>query len=402
MKILYLMSSFPYPAYGGGALRIMGLLNGAASAGHDLSILSFGKEPPTDTPVHDIASHIQVIPAPHRRKQDRLKTLLLSRQADMQRRSWDTAYVQALTELLTQQSFDIVQLQSLEMGIYWETIRTVQPTAKIIYDAYNAEAELQKMVFQTDRQHLKRLPIAVYSWMQWQRLIRFEMALCQAVDGVLTVSQDDHDILQSGAGDTPIWVVNNGITVQDYATEPLSNVEIHQPALVFTGIMDYRPNVDAALWFVEDILPHVKHKDVRVYLVGNRPSASVQALANHPQVTVTGFVDDVLPYLHQATIFVVPLRVGSGTRLKLLQAMSAQRPIISTSVGAMGLNIKAGRDMLIADNAVAFAASINTLLNQPDQRQQLAKNGRSFVETHFDWSVISPRLLAAYDATNQA
>jgi glycosyltransferase involved in cell wall biosynthesis len=157
--------------------------------------------------------------------------------------------------------------------------------------------------------------------------------------------------------------------------------------------MDYRPNVDAALWFANDIFPQIS--DAHLYLVGNRPGAQLQALGGN--ITVTGFVDEVLPYLHAATVFVVPMRVGSGTRLKLLQAMAAGCAIVSTRTGAAGLNVTHGREMLLADDAASFARAVNSLLKDEDRRAELAANGKNFVREHFDWSVIVPKLLRVYE-----
>jgi len=395
MKILYLTSDFPYPPRGGGALRIMGLVGGAATK-HELHLLSFGAGVATQTPLHQLCARVRVIPPPQRSKADRLRTLLFSGKADMQTRSWSAAFLAALRDTLQQTTFDIIQLQSLEMGIYLEPIRRLQPSAKIIYDAYNAEAELQRMVFLTDIRHARRLPLAAYSGVQWRRLRRFERALCQAADGVIAVSDADQVLLQKVAGKTPVWVVNNGIHVQDYATPPTEELPLQKPALIFTGLMDYRPNVDAALWFAAAVFPHII-PNAHFYIVGNRPTPRVQALAAHPRITVTGFVEDVLPYLHAGAVFVVPLRVGSGTRLKLLQAMSANCAIVSTRVGAMGLGATDGHEVLLADDASDFAQAVNGLLADEEKRRALGATAYQFVQNQFDWAVIVPNLLQVYE-----
>jgi glycosyltransferase involved in cell wall biosynthesis len=121
------------------------------------------------------------------------------------------------------------------------------------------------------------------------------------------------------------------------------------------------------------------------------------ALAKHDHITVTGYVEEVLPYLHQGTIFVVPLRVGSGTRLKLLQAMSAGCVIVSTKVGAMGLHVEDGKQMMLANTPIEFVHAIQELLENKMRWLQLSEAGQAFVQEKFDWSVILPHLLAAYD-----
>jgi polysaccharide biosynthesis protein PslH len=396
MKILYLTSSFPYPPTGGGSLRVMGLLNGTVQAGHEVHILSFGEDIPNDTPLHQMCHSIEIITPPLRSKTNRIKTLLFSQQADMEQRSYSLGFIDTLTRKLNQNHFDIVQLQSIEMGIYLNYIRRVQPSAKIIYDAYNAEAELQRMAYETDRQQFRTLSMALYSRIQWKRLSEFEQGLCQKADGVIAVSDADQFILREYAHTTPIWVVNNGIDTAEYITPPTIDLRLKKPALIFTGLMDYRPNVDAAVWFADEILPQLEDYHVHFYIVGNRPNERIQALASRRHITVTGFVDDVLPYLHQGTIFVVPLRVGSGTRLKLLQAMSAGCVIVSTRIGAMGLHVENGKQMLLADNSIGFAEAIKELLDDKMQWLQLSEAGQKFVQEKFDWSVIVPQLLKAY------
>jgi polysaccharide biosynthesis protein PslH len=400
MKILYLMSEIPYPPRGGGALRIMGLLKGAAEAGHEIHVIAFGEnQPSAKNEFTRLCTSLEVVPMPERSKLARVKTLLFSRQADMEQRNWSEAFWQAVWVRLVREKFDIVQFQSLEMGVYLPHVHDLNTSAKLIYDAYNAEAELQRMVFQTERGNPSRWVGAVYSWIQWQRLRRFERGLCRTADAVIAVSEADQELLQKIAGSTPVHLVNNGITVADYETPPKDILSLKQPSLIFTGIMDYRPNVDAAVWFADEIFPQIE--DAELYLVGNRPHPRVQALSERPNIYVTGFVEDVTPYLYEGTLFIVPLRMGSGTRLKLLQAMAARCAIVSTSVGAMGISVQNGRDMLLADNPVNFAAAVTSLLNDAQKQYQMGEAAHSFVQEHFDWSVIVPRLIAVYEATAQ-
>jgi glycosyltransferase involved in cell wall biosynthesis len=399
MRILYIMSSFPYPPHGGGPLRVMGLLEGAAQAGHELHILTFGSERQAQHlgPLQAFCQQVEVVPLPERSTTQRLQTLLLTSKADMEERTWSPDFLSALEGVLTTTPFDVIQFQSLEMGVYLPHVRRLQPRAKLIYDAYNAESELQRMVYENDRARLTTLPKATYSFMQWSRLMRFETSLCEASDAVLAVSEQDQLLLRRLNHQTPVYLVNNGIDVAAYAIKPDEiNLQMRQPSLVFTGTMDYRPNVDAAVWFAEEILPDLE--DVTFYIVGNKPTSRIQELAeNNPQIVVTGFVEDILPYLHQASVFVVPLRVGSGTRLKLLQAMAAGCAIVSTHVGALGLDVTHGREMLLADSPTHFVEAVELLLRDRFRWLDLSDQARQFVQQRFDWQVIWPRLWQAYE-----
>jgi glycosyltransferase involved in cell wall biosynthesis len=310
----------------------------------------------------------------------------------MQTRFWSKAFAEALQKRLIEGDYEAVHFQSLEMGVYLAGARPYT-RAKLIYDAYNAEAELQRAVYLSDRRYLRRWPAAFYSWIQARRLGRFERALCQGADATLAVSSEDQALLQALAGDKKVYLVNNGVKVADYA-RPIDPLPLQQPALVFTGTMDYRPNVDAVLWFAESILPRLA--EGHFYIVGGHPHPSVQALASSPNITVTGRVPEVIPYLQGGTVFVVPLRVGSGTRLKLLQALASGCAVVSTRVGSAGLPLQDGRELLLADTAEAFAAAIQRLYDDPLLRQHLGEQGRAFVAEHFDWRVLIPRLLAVY------
>jgi polysaccharide biosynthesis protein PslH len=400
MRLLYLCSSFPYPPHGGGALRVMGLLELAAKAGHEVHLLSMGG-PQADSQapaIQELCQYVQIVPEVQSSKQQRLATLLFSSQADMEKRSWSADFLAALEALLQKYTYDVIHFQSLEMGVYLPYARQWQPGAKLIYDAYNAEADLQRSVYLTERRQPGRWPLALYSRIQWARLSRFEAQLCQSADGVLAVSEADRDLLKAVAGQTPVWVVKNGIRASDYTRQgrPLG-LQLQQPSLVFTGIMNYRPNVDAALWFSKRVYPLIDREEATVYWVGDKPAASVQKLARRPGVVVTGKVPEVRPYLHQASVFIVPLRMGSGTRLKLLQAMAAGCAIVSTPIGAQGLNLEHEAELLLASHERDFAAAVRRLLDDKLLWLHLAENAQQYVRQHFDWAAIAPQLWQVYN-----
>ena len=162
--------------------------------------------------------------------------------------------------------------------------------------------------------------------------------------------------------------------------------------------MDYRPNVDAALWLVNEILPLIRHRvpDVTVTLVGQQPSPRLDALRTIAGITITGRVESVVPYLSAAAAYVAPLRMGSGTRLKLLEAMAAGSPIIATTTAAAGLMPDAKVAMLIADGAAPFAEAVIGLLTSPDKRAEMVSAGKVAVRAHYDWPATAPALLNIY------
>jgi glycosyltransferase involved in cell wall biosynthesis len=163
--------------------------------------------------------------------------------------------------------------------------------------------------------------------------------------------------------------------------------------------MDYRPNVDAALWFAEDILPRIRaaRPEVQFVVVGQKPAERLQKLNGQNGVVVTGAVEDVRPFIAEAAVYVAPLRMGGGTRFKLLEAMALARPIVSTTTGAEGFSVASGRELILADTPADFAAAVLSLLEDPAHAAALGQAGRAFVQARFDWGMIIPKLEAVYE-----
>jgi len=398
MRILLLTPSFPYPAHQGGALRNLGLISGLLATGHTVDVASFHDDPET-AHASELAAELgslEVVPTPARSTGDRLRSLAFSLQPDMAFRLECNEMRSALRRLFAAHRYDVVQYEGLEMAIYLPMARKLATGARHVYDAHNAEHVLQRRIAEVERGNIRRAPMAAYSSIQAGRLTRFERQVCSSADAVIAVSAEDAAALQMLAPQRPVYVVPNGITVSDYESSEAS-VDLGPHALVFTGKMDYRPNVDAVQWFAEQVLPGVQAAipDAALYIVGQRPHGSLQALAEEPSIHVTGFVASVQPFLHAAAAYVAPLRMGSGTRLKLLEAMAAGCAIVATPAAASGLNQDLLDALLLASEPDEFAQAIIRVLEQPDLRARLGEAAREQVKA-YDWSAILPRLLAIY------
>ena len=396
MNILLLTPDIPFPSESGAAIRNWGIICGLTEAGHSLTLLTFtDRAPGEDNPLRQRCQAIHALPLPRRSKTARLIKLLATASADMESRLKSQAYEIALRRLLRESRFDIVQFSGLELGSYLDVISAEMGGAKVIYDALNAEADLQRVVADVERESLVRAPAAWYSRIQASRLAEFEKRVCNTVDAVIAVSDEDH-VLLSMHGGAPVTVMPNGIHVADYHAPPVNMRRAR--TLVFTGKMDYRPNVDAVEWFCADVLPRARKRlpDLQFKVVGKNPHPRLQALAQRGDIQLTGWVESVLPHLHQAALYVVPLRMGSGTRLKILQAMAAGCAIISTSIGAAGLNEPACSALAIADDAETFADAVVMLLHDDDQREALGELAKHQALAHYDWPVLLPRLFEAY------
>ena len=279
----------------------------------------------------------------------------------------------------------------------------------LVFDDHNAEYILQQRAFETDARQPRRWMGALYSLIQWQKLRRYEARVCRAFDRVVAVSPADAQALQRLVPGLEVTVVLNGVDTECYNDQFLMtndqarighwDLVIGHWSLVFTGKMDFRPNVDAVLWFCQEILPSIRRErpSVRFTIVGRDPHPRVLALARDPQVTVTGYVEDVRPYIAGAAVYVVPLRMGGGTRLKVLEAMAMGQAIVSTTLGCEGVVLTPGREAALADTAQEFAWRVVELLGDEGRRRSMGQQARRLVEARYDWRAIVPRLEQVYE-----
>jgi glycosyltransferase involved in cell wall biosynthesis len=215
----------------------------------------------------------------------------------------------------------------------------------------------------------------------------FERAQCRRFDHVVAVSTRDLDVFRKDYQVKSVSEVPTGVDTEYF--RPAGEVEAQPLDLVFTGSMDWLPNEDAVLYFTEAILPRVRAAlpGVTLTVVGRNPSPRVIALSRRdPAVRVTGSVPDVRPYIERAALFVVPLRVAGGTRLKIYEAMAMERAVISTSIGAEGLPVRDGVDIILADAPERFAMAVIGLLNDRGRAAQLGERAAGLVRTEFTWN----------------
>lgn len=249
---------------------------------------------------------------------------------------------------------------------------------------HNVEASLWQRQAQCEQNWLKRLLFKLEA----TKMKRFEAAAVRRFRHVIAVSEADKKLM-SAAAPSDISVVPTGVNLQEFSgagsSEPSGNV------VMFTGSMDWEANVDAMRFFCADIWPRVRSKipDAKFLIVGRNPDPLVKKLASD-SVEVTGSVPSVIEYLMTAAVFVVPLRVGGGTRLKIFEAMAMGKAIVSTAIGAEGLDVRGGEDIVFADDASDFADRVVELLGDKARREQLGKAAADTARK-YDWSIIAPR-----------
>jgi sugar transferase (PEP-CTERM/EpsH1 system associated) len=285
--------------------------------------------------------------------------------------------------ILGGQTFDTIQIESMHLIAYARRIRRIAPQARLILDWHNIESEILARYAENDSN-----PVRAWYARRTSTLSRnVENELLHLCDAHTVCSEREREVLQQRQPGARIEVVGNGVDCDFFSADGAADAEPRD--VLFMGRMDYHANVDAALYFVKHTWPliHARRPELRLVIVGAQPAKAILALREQG-ITVTGTVDDVRPYYRSALTSVVPLRVGGGTRLKVLEAMAAGTPVVSTTLGAEGLAVTPGDEILIADTPQAMADAITGLQAGSPQWARLAENGRRVVRTKYDWSVV--------------
>jgi sugar transferase (PEP-CTERM/EpsH1 system associated) len=251
------------------------------------------------------------------------------------------------------------------------------PCPKILF-THNVEAQLWKQQFESAHQPLKKF---LY-WREWRALSEAERRYAREADHVVTVSEQNRVFFANFVNPERISTIATGVDIDFF--QPADCAPSH--SMVFTGSMDWIPNQQGILFFASDILPHIHAEvpDAELWIVGRYPSREIQQLAG-PRIHVTGRVDDIRPFLQNAPVYIVPLRSGSGTRIKIFEAMAMGKAVVSTALGAEGLPVTHGQNILIANDPREFARSVVRILRDRELAARLGRNARALVEKHFAW-----------------
>jgi polysaccharide biosynthesis protein PslH len=294
-----------------------------------------------------------------------------------------------LARLLDAGSFDTVQMEGVHLIGYLPVLRAARGRPRVICDWHNIESEILRRYSETVPSPARRW----YARRTAQLIERAENRLLRSCDAHVVVSERERLQLLERVPEAHIHVVGNGVDTA-YFDVPAGASEQEHTDIVFVGSMNYHANIDAAVWLAREVWPAVREQNpaLRLCLVGCDPAPDVRALGALERVIVTGTVEDLRPYYRRALVAVAPLRSGSGTRLKILEAMAARVPVLSTTLGAEGLDISPGRDLMIADSAVEIARAIVRLSADPEECERLSRSGHALVQARYDWRALGQRL----------
>ncbi len=396
MKILFFSHFIPHPPTGGASLRNFNIVK-ELGRNNELHLLTF-----TQTNRHATREKIQrsrdflspfcrditILDVPTDLSRLKWYSLLafntLSRDPYSAWRFWSREMVQALNATLDRHKFDIIHVDTIALAGYLRYMRGLPA----ILNHHNVESTLLLRRAATERNPATKLYIA----RQGRKLRRAETLAIGKYDGNIAVSDLDREELLGYCPHADVTVIPNGTDTDFFA--PVAGIEPDN-SLVFAGSMGWYPNADAMILFARDIWPIIKREvpGIVMNLIGSAaPPEVLRVGASDPQFKCLGFVDDVRPYITAASVYVVPIRVGGGTRLKILDAMAMAKAIVSHPIGAEGLIVQDGKDIVIAEDPAFFAEQVIALLRDETRRQVLAQEARQTAINRYSWGRIVPRL----------
>ena len=383
MKILFLSSWYPFPPNNGSKLRINNLLRGLSTK-HEITLLSFTDRLETDLDAqefHSVCQDVQVVKyKPFRSNSLNAYLGYLSLYPRSVVDGFSKEMQSCIERQIETQSYDLIIASQTSMARYCQAFHNIpilieEVEVGVLFDRFNQASSTW---------HRFRYGLTWFKFRNYLARLLRSSAACTVVS-----EQEKQIIIQNVPCHTPVEVIPNCIDPSDY--QEIN--EYPQPnTIIFTGSFRYHANYDAMIWFLTDVFPiiQVDIPDANLVITGDHAGLP---LPSSKGVKLTGFVDDIRHLVARSSVSVAPIRIGGGTRLKILEAMALRTPVVSTPKGAEGLEVTDGKNILIADSPAQYAKAVCCLLHDPELRNQIVDNAYQLVTEKYNWSVVIPRFL---------
>ncbi len=397
MKILQLCHKTPLPAIDGGCIAIHNITQCLLNSGADVKVLAVA------TPKHPYVvsaysksylektrfESVYIDTTPH--KIEALKTLFTGNSYQISR-FYSKNMATKLSETLKKEDFDIVHIESIYMAPYIPLIRKLSK-AKILMRLHNIEHQIWERLSENERNPIMKLAYRVNA----HQLKRVERKILHGVDGYMSISEPDYNYFHEAFPNVPGTVIPFGINLDNYELEEDDYIATDHPELFHIGSMNWSPNVEGILWFLEEVWPDIlaAHPDLTFTLAGHDIPESIRSRHDR-NVNVVGSVPNANEFMAEHDIMIVPLLSGSGIRIKIVEAMALGKVVITTSIGAEGLDVQDGKHLFIADTPEEFVAVINKCVAMPDICSIISENAQHYISVHHNNAVIAQQIMDFY------
>jgi hypothetical protein len=422
-RILFVSEKFPWPVDDGGQIRTFNVLKTLASA-FPVSLVALEPPSPADEkPIRELGVDVKTF----RKQRPRwalpwyVAQSVLTREPYPLRKNFSREMLAEIRRQLGTGTIGALHLNQIDAAQYVERLGLARKDAPAerrlqsvrsgsddgarrgsddrvhtVFDTLNVLTMMYERLAESAREPLRK----AFCTHQWRKMGRYERSLMRSVDRVLVCSDVERELVRVWGVELAM-LVPNGVDIARYTFEERpERASDAPPTIVFSGGMDYLPNQDGVRWFIAAVMPEVRKllPRAKLVVVGKNPPPSLLALAKPNEIELTGRVDDVRPYVRAADVMVVPLRIGGGTRLKILEALAMGVPVVSTTVGAEGIGVTHAKDILLADEPPDIARAIGSVCASLARARELAANGRALVQSRYDWSSVLRELVEYYAA----
>jgi len=397
MKVLFLCNKSPYPPKEGGPIAMNALIEGLADAGHKVKVLAINS--------NKYGIDVNEIPEYYRKKTNietayinlAIKPLdafinLFTNKSYHVQRFISKDFEEKLIRILSKEDFDIVQFETLFISPYIEIIRKYS-RAKIILRSHNIEHIIWRRVAEITTNPLKKY----YLGHLWKTLRDYELGKLNDYDGIVTITKNDGDFFIKNGCNIPLTAIPFGINLEKFKAE--RNIETRFPSLFLIGAMNWIPNIEGVKWFLDKVWPTVTKNfpDLKLYLAGREMPDWLTNL-NMENIEVLGEVDDALDFIASNAIEVVPLFSGSGIRIKIIEGMAMGKAVVSTSIGAEGINVEHEKNIMLADDPESFYQAIKKCVESRQYCSELGENARQLIEKDHDNKKLIKKLEMFYQS----
>jgi sugar transferase (PEP-CTERM/EpsH1 system associated) len=398
MRILVISMQFPHFPAPGGQTRQFHLLKEAARE-HEITLLTVAQSP-NETALQELKSFVREVivldriypcstsPVVAGMSYSQLLKELVSKEP-FEIRKWRAKLeVPEYLERIAETDYDLIQVEHSELAHWVDGYFANTPKVLVLH---NVNYIIYKRFFDIAPWSKEK----IWALAQWLNMKKYETSLSGKFDKYIAMSDNDRLFFHALVPHADVTVVPNGVDVEYFSPDEATAEE---DGVVYTGYMGWKPSIDAVVTFCREIFPELRrsYPDLKFYIVGKDPSEEVKALAKDKNVIVTGFVDDVRPFVRRAKLVVIPLRVGGGTRLKILEAMSMGKAVVSTCIGAEGLDVSDGENIFLADDFMSFAEKCRMVLGDQALRKSMGEKARTKAVVNYSWPYIGTSLLDFY------
>ena len=394
MRILQLCNKVPYPPKDGGALASWQLTRGLFKLGCEVHLLSLNtsKHHVKNNHFADLPIVFETVTHDTRIRHGSLvKNLLFSRAPYNLQRFYSTGFVEKIEMATEDMDFDIVLLEGLAMTLYIPILRQ-RSAAKIILRAHNVEHQIWQKLAHDDINPLRSIYFNILS----RRLKTYETRILDHIDALVTISMNDNELFRSLGYSGPLHNTPFAMDPDHFPQPAISNLQ----NLLFLGALDWTPNIDGLKWFVRNVWTSLKIRqpNIKFYVAGRNPDASLPGLLLKSGVTFLGELENLEPFFRNGTIMVVPLKAGSGMRVKIIESMARGLCVVTTSQGLEGIPAIPGKHIFLADTEQAFVDVLINLIENQDLCKKIGKNARTFIQENFDNFVHTTALLNFFNS----